>query len=301
MKIGIIGRTKFLLDTAERLLDAGHDISFVWTSRAEAFYGTEDQQFEDLAKRCNAHFVQSSRIKMEDVEPEKFAADVCVSVNFVNIIPKAFRDLFSFGVLNAHAGDLPRYRGNACANWAILNNEPQVALTIHEMADALDAGPIYVKSYLNLNDETYIADVYDWLGDEIPSAFSVALKKIEDGHAPSPQAADIRPLRTFPRKPQDSQIDWRQDTSTILRLIRASSHPFDGAFTTLNGDPAKTIHVFRAETRSVDYDFCAIAGQLCFLDEGDPVIACGDGLLRLTDIEGEAVASLKSSLRNRLV
>ena len=58
---------------------------------------------------------------------------VVVSINFINIIPGSFTNKFRFGIINAHAGNLPKYRGNVCLNWAILNDESEVVLPFHKM------------------------------------------------------------------------------------------------------------------------------------------------------------------------
>jgi methionyl-tRNA formyltransferase len=122
----------------------------------------------------------------------------------------------------------------------------------------------------------------------------------------TPQDPTVRPLRTFPRRPEDARIDWRAKTADIFALIRASSHPFDGAFCTLEGDPNEKIVVFAAQPHVSEDDFMAMPGQVCFAVEGDPVIATGDGLLRLTDcrLNGQDAASSKKritqSLRHRL-
>ena len=95
-------------------------------------------------------------------------ADVVVSMNFATLIPEWFLQKFEHGVLNSHAGNLPRYRGNACPNWAIINGEEEVYVTIHVMAKELDAGPILSQSKMRLTQHTYIGEVDDWLTKTVP-------------------------------------------------------------------------------------------------------------------------------------
>ena len=80
-------------------------------------------------------------------------------MNWLTMIAQSTLALFPWGVLNAHAGDLPRFRGNACPNWAILNGEPLVGLCIHEMIPELDAGPVLLRAHFPLSDDIYISDV----------------------------------------------------------------------------------------------------------------------------------------------
>ena len=213
-------------------------------------------------------------------------------------------DAFEHGILNAHAGDLPRYRGNACPNWAILNFEACVGLTVHRMTEELDSGPFLVKTHFPLNEETYIGDIYAWLQTAIPLAFVEALDRLS-GPGFVQQDATVRPLRAYPRRPEDARIDWRAKTREILALVRASSRPFEGATTTIEG--REIVRVFRASRFFPEFDFLAVPGQVCLANDGNPVIATGDGMIEIEECASPAGGSeptkraILRSLRNRLV
>src|SRR5690606_22857566 len=98
-------------------------------------------------------------------------AQVAISVNWPSLIGPAMRAVFKYGVVNAHAGDLPRYRGNACPNWAILAGEERIHVTLHRMGDGIDDGPILLQRSMPLAPQTYVTDVYRFLGDAIPEMF----------------------------------------------------------------------------------------------------------------------------------
>ena len=72
---------------------------------------------------------------------------------------------------------LPKYKGNACPNWAILNFEKKIGLTIHSMSDDLDSGPIFCKIFKKIGSDTYIGDIYDWMDKKIPTLFFIRGKK----------------------------------------------------------------------------------------------------------------------------
>jgi methionyl-tRNA formyltransferase len=234
--------------------------------------------------------------------------DIAVSMNWLDLLPQAVRDLFPLGVFNAHPGDLPRFKGNACPNWAILMCEKRVALSVHAMTDALDAGPIADKSYLELGDDVDISDVYDWLRQSVPAAFRRVVAKASEGSlllAPQPHDP-TQGLRCYPRRPEDSRIDWASPVADVLRLVRASGRPFSGAFTSLEGKRRLTI--WRARFEPLIEPFVAVPGQIAYVAEHDPVIAGLDGYLRLVDITldglstvSEAKSAVLSSLRNRLI
>jgi len=306
MRVAIIGRTKALLDAAQAVVAAGHVVPVVWTCRAEGHYGTTEQDYARFAESVKADFVNEVAIsRQSNVDRLRaYRCDAAISVNWLTVLNQHVLDVFPFGVLNAHAGDLPRYRGNACPNWAILAGEAFVGLCIHKMAVELDAGPVLIREKFPLEPTTYISDIVHWMDSRIPVLFSQALTMIESGTAKF-EAQPTDPglaLRCYPRRPEDSRIDWNWPVDRVLRMIRASSHPYAGAFTFLEKETP--VIIWRAEVEDVAYDFFAIPGQVCFVKDGHPVIACGDGMIALTEvtIDGvpDAKARIAKSLRSRL-
>lgn len=308
MKIGIIGRSGRLIRTAELLAEAGYEIPVVWTCRAEASYDCDETDFRNLADSLGAAYFCTNAINTPESvdELKSFNCDIAVSVHWLTILRKPAMEAFKHGILNAHGGDLPGYRGNACPNWAILNGDESTGLTVHLMAEGLDEGPIVLKDHFPLNEEVYIGDVYRWFDERVPEMMVTAVRGILTGEL-TPQEQDLSAGvgRAFPRRPSDSVIHWPGSTQAIMRNIRASSHPFAGAFCTLEGKQRVT--VWRARPHSPGYDFYAVPGQVCFATEGNPVIATGDGMIELLDVdvegcgdEQESKAAILKSLRNRL-
>jgi len=304
MRIGIIGRTGVLLKSAEALREAGHELAFVATCKAESFYDKNEIDFQNYASRLNIPFFNTLDLESKIDGISALKADICISINWLKIIDKSFLSIFPLGILNAHAGDLPRYKGNAAANWAILNFEQEVALTIHKMVEELDSGPYLLKEFLDINENTYISDVYNWLESTIPKKFVEALDVIKTkGFIEQDQS--VKTLRTYPRKPSDSKIEWGWDKEVILAIIRASSHPFDGAFCFVNDTDLK-LKIFRASEFNVDFDFSAVPGQICFKFGNLPVVATRNGLIAIEEClipNMNSIDSMKfitNSLRNRL-
>ena len=303
IRIGFIGRTKSLYDAIKLFSELdGFEVSFIWTCKDESYYDFNSKNFEDLAGELGAKFFYSSRISEFEIFVE---ADVVVSINFINIIPKAFIDKFKFGIINAHAGDLPRYRGNACPNWAILNDESEVVLSFHQMDEGLDSGDIIRKEAFQLGKDTYIGEVYVWLYQTIPCGFVESVRMLLRGYVGKKQEG--KALRTFPRKPEDSRIDFQNNLNWVYRLIRASSKPFSGAYASLNNTDTK-VTIFRAEPYLVDYDFLAVNGQIMGKSDLDKsfVVAVNHEALRITDysVDGKSIDSsfeiIGKSMRNRL-
>lgn len=290
MHVTAIGRTKMLYDTIESVHSARHEIDQIITCSAEDFYEVSDNDFKRLAKRIGAeyHFYEKSNDDGLLALLEEAQSEIAISVNWRYPIGRPVLDAFEHGVLNAHAGDLPRYRGNAAPNWAILNNEDEVVLTVHRMTEEIDAGPIFAQSSVSLTEDTYLEDIYEAMWTTFPELFLESLSGIEAGtvtprHQPDGPAAT---LRGYPRTPKDSEIDWTQPADHINRLVRASAEPLFGAFTYLG---TEKLTIWRARTETPPHDYCGTPGQIADrrLDDEDVAVLTGDGFLVLEEVQLE--------------
>lgn len=305
MRIAIIGRTEILYETALRLRRLGHEIALIITSKEAPEYTRTSEDFRSLAESIDARFIHTPRIE-ETVENIRCLPliDVAVSLNYSAVIPDSVIDLFPLGILNAHGGDLPRYRGNACQAWAILNGEDRVGLCIHRMIGGeLDSGDIIARGYFPLTISTKVTAVYQWMSEQIPILFEDALVHLESDpqylfESQSKSADDA--LRCYPRKPEDGKIDWRSNAVDILRLVNACNRPYAGAFCDLDGQPLIVWDAVLAPNEN----FLAVPGQVTLIGDGFIEVATGCGKLRLNEVElaGEIQPPNKliTSIRKRL-
>lgn len=293
MRVAVLGRTHWLRDAARRLLEAGHDLTLVATAPGAPEYRADEEDFRALAAHVDATFALN---EIPDTD-----AELAVSVNWPRLLTGEVIERFPRGIVNAHAGDLPRYRGNAAPNWAIINGEHEVVLTFHLMDESLDSGPVLGKYRYPLGARTTIGDVYAWLDTAIPQGFVDVVGGLEAGTLEArPQPTDpALALRVPPRRPEDSELDWERGAAELDRLVRASSEPFAGAFSYLEGE---RITVWRARPDAARADR-AVGELLEPRPDGVPV-ATGDGLLVLEEVElgsrrGHAT-ELLGSARGRL-
>ena len=266
MKVAIIGRTEVLYDAVVLLKNNGHEIRSILTAKEAPEYSRTANDFKALAEELNVPFAQGVKI-IDHVEfLESSGAEIGVSVNYPSIIPQSLIDLFPLGILNAHGGDLPRYRGNACQAWAILNGENRIGLCVHKMIGGeLDSGDIIARDYMEIDQNTKVTQCWEWLGQRTPRLFLEAINKLGDDPEYIMERQSIDPakgLRCYPRRPEDGRIDWSQSAEQILRLINASNKPFGGAFCEFENE--KMI-IWDAEIFSEIEPFCAIPGQVCTL------------------------------------
>src|SRR6476661_10977720 len=174
LRVAVLGRTHWLFDAAQAVAARGHEIVLIGTAQASPEYLKGERDFVALAGQLGCPSFVSSRLSSPEINAMLAAAqaDVAISMNWPGLIGPDTLTLFPMGVVNAHPGDLPRYRGNACPNWAILNGERSVVLTLHRMSAELDAGPVLARVPLPIDERTYIRDVYAMLTEAIPAAFA---------------------------------------------------------------------------------------------------------------------------------
>jgi methionyl-tRNA formyltransferase len=287
MKFAALGRTKWLYDAITLCAERGHTPVLIGTCPAAPEYTVGEDDFRRLAETLGCDFLCDTNLDRPDYvrRIRDASPDVAISVNWMTVLGSELLNAFPLGVINAHAGDLPRFRGNACPNWAILAGEPRIVLTLHRMTAELDAGPIFLQRPFEIGEDTYIGDVYRFLDANIPVMFRELLDGLaDDAIAPREQPADpALALRCFPRRPEDGLIDWSRTACEIGRLVRASAEPFAGAYTYLDGE---RLTVWRARPISPSEAYMAVPGQVIErrTPDGEVLVATGDGFLAIQQV-----------------
>ncbi len=308
MRIALLGRTKLLYDCIDKFIENGHEIVLIGTCSAAPEYSIKEKDFERAASRIGAFYFNNVRINSNEIVDilKKAQADVAISVNWITVIKEEAIRCFRYGIINAHCGDLPKYRGNACPNWALLNEENSYGLCIHYMIPGeLDSGNILVKRKYPITDETNITDIYSNLEKEVPEMFCEAIGKIESGdYEGQKQSTDpMESLRCYPRMPRDSFIDFSKDRKQVILEIRASAKPFQGAYFYWND---LKIYIFEAKEKPFEAPCCVYPGQVMAIDKktGMVDVAVGDGVIQFDRvvIEGNEVkaSDIICSTRTRL-
>lgn len=307
MKIAIIGRTEILYATIELLLQNGYELPLIITSKEAPEYLKTSKDFEKLAKKISAKYIYTNKLDECIEEIKKSDCEIAVSLNYSSIISQDVIDLFSMGVLNAHGGDLPRYRGNACQAWAILNGEKKIGLCIHSMIGGeVDSGNIIDKEYFDIDVNTKVTQCWEWMTKKIPEMFLNSVRKLEENpdYILEVQSKDPKDsLRCYPRVPEDGKIDWNQSNIQILRLINASNKPYSGAYCYYED---KKLIIWDAELFEDDEIYLAEIGQVANVEKNRSVIVItGKGKLRINEIEydgfignpNEKIKSIRTRLK----
>jgi methionyl-tRNA formyltransferase len=309
MNVTLIGRSAVLYAIGQKLLEQGHTIALIVTSKEAPEHTVTSKDLENFAASIGAEYLYAPKIMASDIAP-KIAGknDIGLSVNYTGIITQDVIDLFAHGILNAHGGDLPRYKGNACQAWAIINGEKEIGLCVHKMIGAeIDEGKIITRAYFQLHINTRVGEVYKWMEEQIPVLMTEAVELLQKDKnfyiADTKEQNNVSASRCYPRNPEDGKIDWTNRNVEILKLINASSEPFAGAFASFEDKP---IRIWRAELFNDNEIYMAVPGQVAAIKIGGHVdVITGEGKLRLLEVEYEQlrtsdVAGIIKTIRKRL-
>src|SRR5256886_5364294 len=220
MRIVFMGTPESAVPSLRRLIDDGHDIVAVWTQPDKpAGRGNKLHQssVKEFAVRHNLIFHQPARIKTQEAK-ELFAshnADAAVVVAYGKILPPEFLSVYQQGCINVHFSLLPKYRGAAPVNWAIVNGETETGVTTMRIVDGLDAGPVLLQQSTGIQEDETAPDLMSRLAEIGADLISETLRNLTDIQ-PKPQLdkeATIAPIL----KREDGLIDWSMHAYAIDR------------------------------------------------------------------------------------
>lgn len=295
-KIIAIGRSRYLYDSIRHLVKKGYTFTAIVTEKAYEEYDIKDTDFEALATEIGSAFFRLSNVNTAGltdlVKTENIRA--AISVNWKYTLPKEFLDLFECGVLNYHLGNLPDYKGNATINWTIINGLHYVNGNVHKMDPKLDAGDIVARKSVSIGPDDYVADILKKAEQDTPALYEQALDKVWNDPDFYEVKGSEKGSRCYPRLPEDSQIAWDKSAVDIARLIRASSRPYRGAYSYLNGE---RVTIWRAKPYFPEEEFFAIPGHVVGVakDTGHILVACAQGMLEIEEIEYKGEVSMPAA------
>lgn len=222
-----------------------------------------------------------------------FDADLFIVVAFGQILGEPLLRLPRLYALNIHASLLPKYRGAAPIQWALINGDEKTGVTIMRMNQYLDQGDIMLQKGLAITDDDDAATLSEKLSQVGAELLIEALKNIEQGTVQF-MAQERSLVSSAPKlKKQDGRIDWLKDAVSIRNLIRGC-YPWPSAYTYLD---KKLLKILKAE--AVDDRPKEIAGSIIQADKETIKVACGKGALLIThlQIEGKRPLSTEEFLR----
>jgi methionyl-tRNA formyltransferase len=287
MRIVFMGTPAAAVPTLRRILADGHEVVAVWTQPDRPSGRGNKVSFSPVKEFAVAHGLtvhQPQRIKTEDAR-NLFAshdADVAVVVAYGRILPEEFLRTPASGSINVHFSLLPRYRGAAPANWAIVNGDAETGATTMFIEPSLDTGPILLQRSTPIGKTETAPELMQRLAGIGAELLSETLGRL---HELTPQPQDDSQATFAPiLKKEDGLIDWSMPSAAIERRIRGLQ-PWPNAYTSFN---SRGLTIWEAEPlvcMAPDVE----PGEVTVAHGGELVVQCGEhSALRLLEVQPEA-------------
>jgi len=205
--------------------------------------------------------------------------DLIFSFYYRNMIHEEILNIPRLGAYNMHGSLLPKYRGRAPINWAILNGEKTTGVTLHHMVKRADAGDIVDQEKVPIGPEDTAREVFGKCVQAARLVLERQMEALTTGTAPRRSQDESQATYFGGRKPEDGRIDWNQSAEQIYNLVRAVTQPYPGAFTMVNG---KKLLIWWATPGKASGDK---PGTIISIDP--LVITTGSGSLEVVNYEWE--------------
>jgi len=284
MRIVFMGTPESAVPSLRRLVDDGHEIVAVWTQpdkpagRGKKLQASPVKQFA-AQHRLTIH--QPQKIKTPEATAlfASHGAELAIVVAYGKLLPQEFLDAPKQGCINVHFSLLPKYRGAAPVNWAIVNGEEQTGVTTMRIVQELDAGPVLLQRATTIASDEAAPHLLSRLADAGADLISETVRNL-DQIEPKPQLdaeATLAPIL----KREDGVIDWSMDAYAIARRVRGFQ-PWPNAHTTFR---SQRLIIWTAEPEWIE-QLRFRPGQVIEAVRDRLIIACGDGTaLRLMEVQ----------------
>lgn len=273
MRIVLFGYGEMGCTGLEFLLGQKEEVAAVVTHRDDPAEKRWYRSLAEVATRSGIRVLYGEEIDLEK-EVDRLEPELILSFYYRNMIPMKVLRAARRGALNLHGSLLPRLRGRAPINWALVEGEEETGVTLHHMVKAADAGDIVGQRGWKIGPRDTAKDLFFRAVEEAKVLLHDLWPKIRDGTAPRIPQDPLKATLRGRRRPEDGKIDWSQPTKRVDGLVRAVTDPFPGAFTFLDGKKLMVWAGRPAEGRGSPGT--AIA-------EG--VVATGDGAYRIERCE----------------
>ena len=295
LNILFMGTPDFARDSLEAVYNAGHNILGVVTNpdrpkgRGMKLVASPVKEF---AIEKNLKVFQPEKVKkneefisqIKDMNP-----DVICVVAYGKILPKEILDIPKLGCINVHGSLLPKYRGAAPIQWAVLNGDKKTGITTMYMDIGMDTGDMILKQEVEIGENETTGELWDRLSKIGGKLLVETLKQIENGTAPREKQGEDFSVAPMLNK-EMAKIDWENKTAQEIKNLVRGLNPIMGAYTFLNGSKIKFWKVDIANNIGYDEDNIQIFrnGTVLVSDQRDGLfIKTKKGILSVLEIQGE--------------
>lgn len=282
MRLLIFGDGAWAADTVTALARAGHDVAAV-VPRARP----TGSALEDAARAVGARVLRiAARDAAAFVDAVRaLGCELGISVAYDQIFRASMLAATTRGVVNFHAGMLPRYRGRNVVNWAIMNGETEIGVTAHWVDEGIDSGDIILQRALPIAGDDDYGSVLARVVAAIPEMAVEVVALLSAGEAPRTPQDHARATYYGGRQDGDEWLDWSAASRELLDKIRAIARPGPGARTTVDG---RDVTIWRAHWEPDWPRYAAIPGQVVGRHaDGACVVKTGDSTLLVREVQVE--------------
>lgn len=295
MKIVFMGTPDFAKESLEAVYNSGHEILGVVTNPdkpqgrgmkmvaspvKEYSLNKNFKIYQPLKIRNNQEFIDEIKSLNPDV--------ICV-VAYGKILPKEILDIPKYGCINVHGSLLPKYRGAAPIQWAVLNGDKETGITTMFMDVGMDTGDMILKEKIQIGEDETTGELWERLSKLGAKLLVQTLKKIEDGTAPREKQGENFSVAPMLSK-EMSKIDWETKSAQEIKNLVRGLNPIMGAYSFLNGKKIKFWKVDVAKSSEIYGDNMQVLknGTVLISDQKQGLfIKTKDGILKVLEIQGE--------------
>ncbi len=248
--------------------------------------------------------------KLSDGDYEKIRnleLDFVIVFGWRTLIDTKINDSLKLGLVASHFSLLPKYRGFAPLQWAIINDEKETGVTLFLIQEGkVDSGKLISQKKVPVMSDDYAAELNVKLTDCAIEMYLELFRNFESGKIKLTEQNEADATYCCKRTPEDGKIDWNKSSAEIYNLIRALAHPYPGAFCEYKGE---TFHIRKAVKGEIDKQFYSgrIPGRVISIEKNSIEVLCGSGSVKILEWENkvttkinfpsEIVKSLSSTLK----
>lgn len=303
MALIFFGTPQFAVPSLKALIDEKEDIALVVTQPDRVKgrgHRVSPPPVKDLALSYGLKVLQPDKIRNEDFynELRSIVPEFIIVVAYGKILPEEILNMPKFGCINVHASLLPKYRGAAPIQWALINGEKVTGVTTMLMDKGLDTGDILLRSELEIKADDNSETLFKKLSELGAKTLIDTIKGMREGKIkPVPQKgqASYAP----PLKKEDGKIDWNRSADELFNFVRGM-YPWPSAFCYFNDERIKIIKA-RAQKTEDRKQKTGMPGRIFKASNGQLIVETGNGLLSIEELqpEGKKVMSAKAFLAGR--
>jgi len=282
-RIVVFGYSDLGFECLKFLMDRGERVIKVFTHEDNEQEKVWFPSMKKLASERGIPVSTETDLTLEAEALQTLKPDLIFSFYYRNLIPTRILKMARKGAFNMHGSYLPKYRGRAPVNWAVLNGEKQTGATLHVMVEKADAGDIVDQQAVPIGPDDTTAIVQRRVTDAAVKLLVRQIEALKAGTAPRRRQDPAQATYFGRRRPEDGLIDWSWPAERIHNLVRAVTHPYPGAFTDKFG-----IKTYIWASRPAPRAAIPVGPGEIRIEKGRVFAGCGDGgLLEICRVQRE--------------